>query len=71
MGPSSHAGLAGAHALRSRRKRSRSTDVDRSKLAVVAVAALVVLAIITLIVSEAPGPIDPYNPPPATQPVAP
>jgi hypothetical protein len=52
------------------------TVVDRSKLllvaiAALAIAALVVLALITLIVSQEPGYIDPDNPPPATQPTAP
>jgi hypothetical protein len=45
--------------------------VDRSKLLLVAIAALVVLALITLIVSQEPGHIDPDNPPPLTQPTAP
>jgi hypothetical protein len=47
------------------------TVVDRSKLLLVAIAALIVLALITLIVSQEPGYIDPDNPPPATQPTAP
>ena len=45
--------------------------MDRSKLLIVAIAALVVLAIVTIIVSQQPGYIDPDNPPPMTQPLAP
>jgi hypothetical protein len=40
----------------------------RSKLLIVAIAALVLLAVITIIVSQEPGPIDPDNPPPVTEP---
>ena len=43
----------------------------RSKLLLVAIAALVLLAVITIIVSQEPGPIDPDNPPPATEPLSP
>jgi hypothetical protein len=44
--------------------------LERSKLLIVAIAALVVLAVITIIVSQEPGPIDPGNPPPATAPLS-
>ena len=44
--------------------------MNRSLL-IVAIAALVVLAIVTLIVSQQPGYIDPDNPPPMTQTLAP
>ena len=45
--------------------------MDWSKLLIVAVTALALLAIVTLIVSQEPGPIDPDNPPPARQPLSP
>ena len=45
--------------------------MERSKLLIVAISALVVLAVITIIVSQEPGPIDPDNPPPATEPLSP
>jgi hypothetical protein len=45
--------------------------MERSKLLIVAISALIVLAVITLVVSQEPGPIDPDNPPPATKPLAP
>ena len=52
-------------------RKKPETVVDRSKLLIVAIAALVVLALVTIIVSQEPGPIDPDNPPPLTQPTAP
>ena len=45
--------------------------MNRSKLLVVSIAALVLLAIITLVVSQRRGPIDPDNPPPVSEPHAP
>ena len=45
--------------------------MDRSKLLLGAIAALALLALVTLIVSQEPGPIDPDNPPPAPQTIAP
>jgi hypothetical protein len=45
--------------------------LDWSRLQIAAMTALVVLAVITIIVSQEPGPIDPDNPPPATEPLSP